>query len=75
MSYEELLRSGRIRREDVSWGEVRAAMALAERDLRVARGMARQEMDWTFAIRAIYLTPRPPRGCSLVRSWKGAGGT
>jgi uncharacterized protein (UPF0332 family) len=50
MSYDELLRSGRIRREDISRVEVLASMKLAERDLRVARGMAGQEMDWAFAI-------------------------
>ena len=50
MSYDELLRSRRIRRENVSQAEVQAAMDLAERDLRVARQMADQELDWAFVI-------------------------
>ena len=31
--------------------------------------------EYPFVNRAIYLTPPPPRGCSLVRSSNGTGGT
>lgn len=50
MSYDELLRSGRIRKEEISEREVREALKRAERDLKAARTMMGEDWDWGFAI-------------------------
>lgn len=50
MAIDALLRSGRIRRESVSRTEVREALKLAERDLRVARKLMGEELDWGFTV-------------------------
>jgi len=50
MGLEELLRTGRIRRERVSQAEIREALKLAARDLRLARKILREDADWGFAV-------------------------
>jgi uncharacterized protein (UPF0332 family) len=50
MAINDLLRSGCIRREAVSAAEVRQALKLAERDLRVARKLMGEEFDWGFTV-------------------------
>jgi uncharacterized protein (UPF0332 family) len=50
MAIDDLLRSGRIRREAVSAAEIRQALRLADRDLRVARKLMAEEPDWGFAV-------------------------
>jgi uncharacterized protein (UPF0332 family) len=50
MAIDDLLRSGRIRRETVSAAEVRQALKLAERDLRVARKLMDEDFDWGFTV-------------------------
>ena len=50
MSYDELLRSRRIRKERISKKEARQALARAERDLGAARAMMAEDWDWAFAI-------------------------
>jgi hypothetical protein len=50
MSLEDLLRAGRIRRETVSPREIREVLALAHRDLKLARKILREDVDWAFAI-------------------------
>ena len=50
MAIDDLLRAGRIRRETVSAAEIRQALALADRDLRVARKLMAEEPDWGFAV-------------------------
>lgn len=50
MTIDALLRSGRIRRETVSPAEVREALKLADRDLRVARKLLADETDWGFTV-------------------------
>jgi uncharacterized protein (UPF0332 family) len=50
MGVDDLLRSGRVRRESVSPAEIRQALALADRDLRVARKLLADEVDWGFAV-------------------------
>jgi len=50
MEYDDLLKSGRIRREDVSREEINQALDRAERDLRSARRFMEQDWDWSFAI-------------------------
>jgi uncharacterized protein (UPF0332 family) len=50
MAIDNLLRSGRIRREAVSPAEIRDALKLADRDLRVARKLMAEELDWGFAV-------------------------
>jgi hypothetical protein len=44
MAINDLLRSGRIRRETISPAEVREALKLADRDLRVARKLMGEEL-------------------------------
>ena len=50
MAINALLRSGRIRRETISPAEVREALKLADRDLRVARKLMGEELDWGFTV-------------------------
>ena len=50
MAINDLLRSGRIRRERISPAEVREALKLADRDLRVARKLMGEELDWGFTV-------------------------
>jgi uncharacterized protein (UPF0332 family) len=50
MRREDLLRTGRIRRETVSPAEIREALKLAARDLRLARKILREDADWGFAV-------------------------
>ncbi len=50
MAIDELLRSGRIHRERISPAEVREALKLADRDLRVARRLMGEELDWGFTV-------------------------
>ena len=50
MRYDDLLRSGRIRREKVSPGEIRQVMERARRDLRTARKIMAEDWDWGFAV-------------------------
>jgi uncharacterized protein (UPF0332 family) len=50
MAIDALLRSGRIRRETISPAEVREALKLADRDLRVARKLMGEELDWGFTV-------------------------
>jgi len=50
MAIDALLRSGRIRREAISPAEVREALKLADRDLRVARKLIGEELDWGFTV-------------------------
>jgi len=50
MKYDELLKSGRIRRERISPAEVRQAMARAQRDLKTARKIMAEDWDWGFAV-------------------------
>jgi len=48
--YDDLLRSGRIRREDISPAEVLRALERADRDLRTARRILTEDPDWGFAV-------------------------
>ena len=50
MAIDDLARSGRIRRETISPAEVREALKLADRDLRVARKLMGEELDWGFTV-------------------------
>lgn len=50
MALDDLLRSGRIRRETISPAEVREALKLADRDLRVAQKLIGEEPDWGFTV-------------------------
>ena len=50
MSYDELLRSRRIRKEKISKREVQQGLKRAERDLKVARTVMAEDWDWAFAI-------------------------
>jgi uncharacterized protein (UPF0332 family) len=50
MTIDALLRSGRIRRESVSPAEIRDALRLADRDLRVARKIMAEDIDWGFTV-------------------------
>jgi uncharacterized protein (UPF0332 family) len=50
MAIDDLVRSGRIRRETISPAEVRGALKLADLDLRVARTLMGEELDWGFTV-------------------------
>ena len=50
MVLDDLLRSGRIKRETISPAEIREALKLADRDLRVARKLMGEELDWGFTV-------------------------
>ncbi len=50
MAIDDLLRSGRIHRERISRAEVQEALKLADRDLRVARKLMGEELDWGFTV-------------------------
>jgi len=50
MKYDDLLKSGRIRKERISQAEIAAAMKRAERDLRTARKIMAADWDWGFAV-------------------------
>ena len=50
MRYEDLLKSGRIRREQISRAEVDRALKRAERDLKTARKIMASDWDWGFAV-------------------------
>jgi uncharacterized protein (UPF0332 family) len=50
MALDDLLRSGRIKREPISPAEIREALKLADRDLRVARKLMNEELDWGFTV-------------------------
>lgn len=50
MSYDELLSSGRIRKENISQKEVADALERAERDLKTAGLTMAHDWDWSFAI-------------------------
>jgi len=60
MTIDELLRSGRIRRETISQAEMHEALKLADRDLRVARKLMADETDLGFivAYNAVLQAPR-----------------
>ena len=50
MKYDELLKTGRIRRERMSRTEVRHALERADRDLKTARRIMAEDWDWGFAV-------------------------
>jgi uncharacterized protein (UPF0332 family) len=50
MSYDELLKTRRIRREQISDEEIRHAMERADRDLKTARTVMASDWDWGFSI-------------------------
>ncbi len=50
MAYDRLLKSRRIRKEAISRDEVVRALDRAERDLRIAEKVMREDWDWGFAI-------------------------
>jgi len=50
MKYDELLESGRIRKQKVSKAEIRQALERAERDLKTARMIMAVDWDWGFAV-------------------------
>ena len=50
MNYEDLLKAGRIRKENVSQAEIHRAMERARRDLKTARRIMAEDWDWGFAV-------------------------
>jgi len=50
MNLDDLLKSGRIRREQISQQEVEQALRRAQRDLKTARKVMASDWDWGFAI-------------------------
>ena len=50
MKYDNLLESGRIRKQKVSKAEIHQAIERAERDLKTARMIMAADWDWGFAV-------------------------
>jgi len=50
MKYDDLLRSRRIHREELSREQIYQALDRAERDLKTARILMGQDWDWGFAV-------------------------
>lgn len=50
MKYDELLKSGRIRKQKTSRLEIERALERAERDLKTARIVMAGDWDWGFAV-------------------------
>lgn len=50
MKYDELLASGKIRKQRISKTEIKRAIERAERDLKTARVVMAGDWDWGFAI-------------------------
>jgi uncharacterized protein (UPF0332 family) len=50
MKYDDLLKSGRIRKEKITKAEIRQALERAERDLKTARMIMAADWDWGFAV-------------------------
>ena len=50
MKYDELLKSGRIRRQAASRAEIDRAMDRAARDLKTARKIMAEDWDWGFTV-------------------------
>jgi len=50
MKYDRLLKSGRIKKQQVSDDEIKRALSRAERDLKTARSVMAGDWDWGFAI-------------------------
>jgi len=50
MKYDDLLESGRIRKQKVSKAEIHQAIERAERDLKTARMIMAADWDWGFAV-------------------------
>ena len=50
MTFDDLLKSGRVRREKVSPSEIRHVMERAGRDLKTARKIMAEDWDWGFAV-------------------------
>jgi len=48
--YEDLLKAGRIHKENVSRAEITRALELAKRDLKTARKIMAEDWDWGFAV-------------------------
>ena len=48
--YEDLLKSGRLRKQKISKGEILRALERADRDLRTARKIMAEDWDWGFAV-------------------------
>lgn len=50
MKYDELLKSGRIRKQKISPVEIERALERAERDIKTARLVMAGDWDWGFAV-------------------------
>lgn len=50
MKYDDLLKSGKIKKQQISGDEVKKALSRAERDLKTARSVMAGDWDWGFAI-------------------------
>lgn len=50
MKYDDLLKSGKIKKQQVSVDEIKRAVSRAERDLKTARMVMAGDWDWGFAI-------------------------
>lgn len=50
MKYDNLLKAGKIKKQQISGDEIKRALSRAERDLKTARSVMAGDWDWGFAI-------------------------
>lgn len=50
MKYDNLLKSGKIKKQQISSDEIESALSRAERDLKTSRSVMAGDWDWGFAI-------------------------
>jgi uncharacterized protein (UPF0332 family) len=71
MRFDELLRSGKIKRQRISRDEVLRAMERTERDLRTARKIMASDWDWGFAV-ACNAVLQASRACMFALGYRPA---
>ena len=72
MKYDELLSSGRVRRERISRAEVDRALERAMRDLTTARRIMAEDWDWGFAV-AYNAVLQASRAYMFAQGYRPAG--
>lgn len=70
--FDDLLRSGRIRKQKVSDKEIASAMERAERDLKTAAKIMAEDWDWGFAV-AYNAILQASRAYMFARGYRPAG--
>jgi hypothetical protein len=72
MKYDELVNSGRIRRQRISEIEIRRALDRAQRDLKTARRIMAEDWDWGFAV-TYNAVLQASRGYMFAQGYRSVG--